>query len=186
MPRNRRRCLCCSIGGNGGQLTCPGLLNCHRNRAIQIKNDHKSRRDLKLIVIQADTNHVTGSNCTDHILKIKIMTPISGVSASATTAVSAAVSQQSIASLQAQMVRYAPAAGSQNSRASADYKALQQAIQSNNVSDAQAALARLQRDSQTATHGTTTQSPASTPVDSDGDHNGSAPGRPWNSVNVTA
>jgi hypothetical protein len=109
------------------------------------------------------------------------------------SSVSSAVSQQTIALLQSQMMRYSQTANGQNSQASADYKALQSAIKSGNVSDAQAALARLQRDSQTANP--TAATPASTsptassPVDSDGDHDGStATAQLWNdrSINVTA
>ena len=62
-----------------------------------------------------------------------------------------AVSQQLIGSLQAQMARYSRVANGQNSQASADYKTLQAAIKSGDVSQAQAALVRLQRDA-TATN----------------------------------
>ncbi|MGO8699688.1 MAG: hypothetical protein ACLQVY_18465 [Limisphaerales bacterium] len=72
------------------------------------------------------------------------MSAISSVSIN----VASAISQQTIAALKAQMSRYAQAANGQNNQASADYKALQAAITSGNVSDAQTALARLQRDSQ--------------------------------------
>jgi DNA-binding FadR family transcriptional regulator len=61
-----------------------------------------------------------------------------------------AVSQQLLASLQAQMARYSQAANGTNSQASADYKALQAAIQSGNVAAAQVALSRLQRDDKAA------------------------------------
>jgi predicted negative regulator of RcsB-dependent stress response len=92
------------------------------------------------------------------------------------------VSQQTIASLQAQMLRYAQPANGQNSQASADYKALQTAVQSGNVSDAQAALARLKRDSQAgnpASNAGSTPPATTSAVDGDGD-------QPWNAINVTA
>ena len=61
-----------------------------------------------------------------------------------------AISQQLIASLQAQMARYSQAATAKNSQASADYKALQAAIQSGDTTAAQVALSRLQRDEKAA------------------------------------
>ena len=107
------------------------------------------------------------------------MNPVSSASAS----VAAAVSAQTIASLQAQMARYSQSAGGQNSQASADYKALQAAIKSGNVSDAQAALSRLQRDSRTTGAATSATAPSGAPkVDSDGDQDGSTS----HSLNVTA
>ncbi len=76
------------------------------------------------------------------------------------------------------MARYAQAANGQNSQASADYKALQAAINSGNVSDAQAALSRLQRDSKTANSPAAASSPAtsnaSAPPARDGDNDGGA------------
>jgi len=72
------------------------------------------------------------------------------------------------------MARYSQSASGQNGAASADYKALQSAITSGNVSAAQAALVRLQRDSNagksTASTSASTTSAASSAVDNDGDH----------------
>ncbi|HZM02227.1 MAG TPA: hypothetical protein VFC44_04310 [Candidatus Saccharimonadales bacterium] len=75
------------------------------------------------------------------------MNTISAVSSSVTSSVASAVSQQTIAALQVQLAHYTQTGSGQNSQTSADYKALQNAIQSGNVSDAQVALARLQHDS---------------------------------------
>jgi hypothetical protein len=86
-------------------------------------------------------------------------TPASSVAAK--TSVASAVSQQTIASLQAQMAHYSPSANGQNSQATADYRALQAAIKSGNVSDAQASLARLQRDSKTASPAETSRTTTS-------------------------
>jgi hypothetical protein len=98
------------------------------------------------------------------------MNPVSSVSSSPSN-------QQTLALLQSQMVRYAQSANGHNSQASADYKALQTAITSGNVSQAQAALTRLQRDSKTTNSGanapTSTPSTTQPPVDTDGDHDGS-------------
>ncbi|HEY3757302.1 MAG TPA: hypothetical protein VGL42_14215 [Opitutaceae bacterium] len=71
------------------------------------------------------------------------MSSISGVSSAASSS-----NQMLLASLQAQMTRYASVANGQNSQASADYKALQSYIKTGDASAAQAALARLQSDSQ--------------------------------------
>ena len=109
------------------------------------------------------------------------------------TSVSSAVSQQTIAALQVQMLRYTQTASGQNSQASADYKALQAAIQSGNVSDAQVALARLQRDSRSTNPAAATpagtSATANSPLDGDGDQDGGASAtQPWNdrSINTTA
>lgn len=89
------------------------------------------------------------------------------------------------------MARYSPAANSGNSQASIDYRALQTAIKSGNVSEAQAALARLQRDTKAASSSgsAAASSPASSPVDSDGDRDGSSSAvqsSPENSLDTTA
>jgi len=103
------------------------------------------------------------------------MNPISSVSSS--------VSQQTIAALQAQMARYSQAANGRNSQASSDYKALQSAIQSGNVSAAQSALARLQRDSRTTNPAAPTPAPAAPAA-----HSPAVAAQPWieRSINKTA
>jgi len=105
------------------------------------------------------------------------MNTISAVSSSVASSVASAVSQQTIAALQAQLAHYTQTGSGQNSQTSADYKALQNAIQSGNVSDAQTALARLQRDSTPPRPNAQASTPASAvnaPIDSDGDHDGSS------------
>ena len=109
------------------------------------------------------------------------------------SSVTAAVSQQTMAALQAQMARYSQTANGQNSQASADYKALQTAVKAGNVTAAQAALARLQRDSQAGKSGAgqpaSSSSTANSPVDSDGDQDGSggaAKSGNASSIDVTA
>jgi hypothetical protein len=62
------------------------------------------------------------------------------------TSVTAANSQVTIESLQMQMERYSNLASQELSRAGADYRALQAALATGNVSDAQTALARLELD----------------------------------------
>jgi hypothetical protein len=89
-----------------------------------------------------------------------------------TSNVSSSVEQQTMAALQAQLSLFAQSANGQNLPARADYKALQSAITSGNVSQAQAALTKLQRDAKAASPSPAT-SAASPPVDSDGDHDGS-------------
>jgi hypothetical protein len=71
-------------------------------------------------------------------------------SVSSATGVAAVIEKQTLAALRAQLERYSQSALGQFSSASADYKALQYAIESGNISAAQAALARLQRDSDSA------------------------------------
>jgi len=109
------------------------------------------------------------------------------------SSVSSAASQQLIAALQAQMLRYSQAANGQNSSARSDYRALQAAIKSGSVSDAQAALARLQRDSRNNSPAAATPAATSTranpPVESEGSPVESAgAAQPWtpSSVDLTA
>jgi hypothetical protein len=98
---------------------------------------------------------------------------MSNVSSVANTAsVAAATSQVTIASLQAQMARYSQSASGQNGAASADYKALQSAITSGNVTAAQAALVRLQRDSNVGKPAAQTSAPATSTVSSPVDNHG--------------
>jgi hypothetical protein len=108
------------------------------------------------------------------------MNPVTNV-----TNVSSAVSQQTIDALQLQMARYTQSAIGQDSPARADYKALQAAIQSGKVTDAQAALARLQRDSQSSQTVTAANSPAGGEAGPGGSVG--AP-KPWieGSVDITA
>jgi len=100
------------------------------------------------------------------------MTPVTPISNASTSS-----SLETIALLQAQMLRYSQMANAASGPASSDYIALQAAIKSGNVSEAQTALFRLQRDSQAASSSATssaaTTSANSSPVDSDGDHDGS-------------
>ncbi|MGA2555692.1 MAG: hypothetical protein ABSG04_05405 [Verrucomicrobiota bacterium] len=113
------------------------------------------------------------------------MTPITSVSSTA--------NQQVIAALQAQMARYSQAANSQNTQASADYKALQAAIKSGDVSTAEAALARLQRDSRTTNSAAAKPAPASATANSpvasaSGQAGSTGAAQPGNtrSINITA
>jgi hypothetical protein len=109
------------------------------------------------------------------------------------SSVASANSQQIIAALQAQMMLYSRSASGQNSQASADYRALQAAIKSGDVSTAQAALARLQHDSRTTNPATAKPAPASATANWP---EGSASGQPGSagaaqpgntrSINVTA
>jgi len=75
---------------------------------------------------------------------------------------------EQIAMLEEQMFRYSEFAKG-STRASADYKALQYAILTRNIVDAQAALARLQIDSQTIGQPALTTSPP--PLSGDGSIN---------------
>jgi hypothetical protein len=80
---------------------------------------------------------------------------------------SSSISEQ-IAMLEEQMFRYSEFAKG-SSTASADYKALQYAISTRNIADAQAALARLQLDSQSTGQPALTTSPP--PLSNDGSIN---------------
>ena len=78
---------------------------------------------------------------------------------------SATVAEQTLNLLQAQMLRYQQLTGAPPG--SVDFKALQYAIDTGNVVSAQAALARLHRDSQpaaAATATTTSAAPAPSPI----------------------
>ncbi len=88
------------------------------------------------------------------------MTPVTPISGISNSGASTAASLEAMALLQAQMLRYALAANAEAGQASVDYKALQEAIKSGNVAEAQTALSRLQRDSQAAS--SSAASPAST------------------------
>jgi hypothetical protein len=101
------------------------------------------------------------------------MSSIPNVSSPAGSSASSASSQQTIAMLQKQMMLYTQFADG-SGPAAADYKALQYAIQTHNVSDAQSAMARLQRDSQAANPPSSATTNSNSPVDSDGDHDGSS------------
>jgi len=91
-----------------------------------------------------------------------------------------------MAALQAQLALYSQAANGQNAQAKADYKSLQSAITSGNLSQAQAALTKLQRDSKAAASNPTTPAAAS-PADSDGDNDGSGgPSSVEGSLDTTA
>jgi hypothetical protein len=79
------------------------------------------------------------------------------------------------------MLLYAQYAGGTGPGAAA-YKALEYAIQTNNVSGGQSALDELQRDSVPATPPTSATTNSSSPVDSGGDYNGS----PGHSLNLIA
>ena len=78
------------------------------------------------------------------------MKEITGVTDVTTAPKSVAVTQETLALVQTQMYRYVLAALGKNSPATEDYKALQYAVQTGNLSDAQSALARLNRDSNIA------------------------------------
>jgi hypothetical protein len=88
------------------------------------------------------------------------MTPVTPVSSVSSSGASTAANLEAIALLQAQMLRYALTAIAEKGPPNADYLALQAAIKSGNVSEAQTALSRLQRDSQAASSSAT--APAST------------------------
>ena len=92
--------------------------------------------------------------------------------------------------LQAQMSRSSQSASALNSRASADYKALKTAINSGNAPDALSALAQLQRDSNapdsTSSAPSSDSSTAHLPVDSSGDHDGTAGAQPSNAEALDA
>jgi hypothetical protein len=97
-------------------------------------------------------------------------------------------SQPSLTSLKSQLSLYQQYANASGPAAN-DYKALQLAIQTNNIADAQAALARLRRDSQSSGQPASSTSNASAPVDTDGDHDGSSSGVSGvkgNTLNTTA
>jgi hypothetical protein len=79
----------------------------------------------------------------------------------AISSVPSSVVPQTIVLLQAEMLRYAQAANSQSGDTSSDYRALQTAIKSGNLLDAQAALFRLRHDNQAgASNAATSASPA--------------------------
>jgi len=113
---------------------------------------------------------------------MKPVAPISGVSTSS--------SLDTIALLQAQMLRYSLMANSAIGAANIDYMALQNAIKSGNVSEAQAALSRLQHDSQAASSNSPSSSSItnSSPTDGGGDHDGNTGtlASPGVSLNETA
>jgi hypothetical protein len=94
------------------------------------------------------------------------MNDISKVSASAATP----AGEPSITSLKSQMSLYSQYANA-TGQAGADYKALQFAIQTHNVTEAQAAMARLRRDSQASGAAKVNAS-----QDADGDGNASPGG----------
>ena len=75
-------------------------------------------------------------------------------------------SQEKIALLQAQMQHYAESANA-SIKATADYKALQYAIRTDNISDAQADIARLRQENQVAAPANSALEPDS-PVGSGG------------------
>ena len=75
--------------------------------------------------------------------------------------ISSLTPKQSIAALQELMDRFSQTAIGHSQRASLDFKALQLALETGNVADAQDALARLQRDS--AIYGSTPAAPAPSP-----------------------
>jgi len=101
------------------------------------------------------------------------MNDISKVSASTT----APAGQPSITSLKSQMSLYSHYANATGA-AGADYKALQFAIQTHNIAEAQAALARLRRDGQSSSD----DSPAAANTNgSGGISNGNG-----NAINTTA
>jgi hypothetical protein len=68
--------------------------------------------------------------------------------------------QQTIADLQAQMLRYSQAIESLSKQARADYAALQSAITTGDAGEAQAALSRLKRDDWAASSNGPAQVPA--------------------------
>jgi hypothetical protein len=102
------------------------------------------------------------------------MSTISSISPSAASSVSSsaasALDQQTIAALQIQLTAYTSAGYGQNTQAKAAYQALQSAINSGNVTQAQAALITLQRVSQSSNPASSVSNPS---VDNDGDHDGS-------------
>jgi hypothetical protein len=84
------------------------------------------------------------------------------------SSVASSVSEQTLAALQAQMALYANAANGKNPQAKVAYTALQSAIQSGNISQAQAALAKLQQFSRSSPSQSAAAAP--TPADTDGDN----------------
>ena len=116
------------------------------------------------------------------------MSNISKISASGIPASGSASSQPTIASLQSQLQLYSQYENGTGA-ATEDYKALQFAIQSNNISNAQAALARLKRDSEGS--GTPPSATANATVSTDNDGGSSespaaTPGVSGNSIDTTA
>jgi hypothetical protein len=102
------------------------------------------------------------------------MSNISSVSAiaaaSASSTAAASLDQQTLAALQIQLTAYSSAGYGQNIQAKSAYRALQSAINSGNVTQAQAALIALQR----VDHSTNpTASASNPPVDSNGGRDGS-------------
>jgi len=92
---------------------------------------------------------------------------VAAVASSVSSSVASAVDQQTLAALQIQLSVYAQEANSENTEAKAAYQALQSAVTSGNVSEAQAALATLQLVGHAANHNPTA-SASSPPVDNGG------------------
>lgn len=102
------------------------------------------------------------------------MITLSSINSSAASSVSSSVAssleQQTLAALQIQLTAYTSAGYGQNTQAKAAYQALESAINSGNVTQAQAALVTLQQVNQSANPASSVSNP---PVGSDADHDGS-------------
>ena len=91
----------------------------------------------------------------------RVMNTVSGVSGATSGAAATSLTEQAINMLQAQMLRYQAETGAPPG--SVDFKALQYAIDTGNIVGAQAALARLHRDSQAPAAATPTPQPSAPP-----------------------
>jgi hypothetical protein len=100
------------------------------------------------------------------------------------------VSQETLAALYAEMFHYSQLVNSQNTHTSVDYNALQVAIKSGSLPEAQAALARLQHDSNIPNSPAAAPSPTSptadSPADSVSDQDGSIGAQPSNAQSLDA
>jgi hypothetical protein len=98
------------------------------------------------------------------------MSTLSSINPSAASSVETSLEQQTLAALQIQLTAYTSAGYGQNIQAKAAYQALESAINSGNVTEAQAALLTLQQVDQSANPASSVSNP---PVGSDADPDGS-------------
>jgi hypothetical protein len=96
----------------------------------------------------------------------------SSVSASASASASTSSSEQTIEMLEQEMTLYTQYANGSGPAATA-YKALEYAIETKNVSDAQTAMADLQRDSESANSPSSATANSNSTLDIGGDDDGS-------------
>jgi hypothetical protein len=106
-----------------------------------------------------------------HVYMSSISSVAPGVASGGISSVESSIDQQTLAALQIQLSAYFQAADSQNPQVKAAYQALQSAVNLGDVSQAQAALATLQRVNQSA-NPNPAASASRPPVDNNGDQGG--------------